>query len=101
MPASPPSFSYGCKYGRGASLYEDASLLGVKMMRKAEDQRGEKPMPVALREEIVNHLAGVLVAEIRERNENKRTVESRRGMNRKARNTAIRKGCALERGSAL
>ena len=69
-------------------MYKDASLLGVKMMRKAEDQRGEKPMPAALRADLVNHLANVLVCELREQNERQSTVSSPWGTNRKTRNAA-------------
>ena len=90
-----------CKYVGAANFYEDASLLGVKMMRKAEDQRGEKTLPPALRSDLASILADVLVAELREQNASNSTVGSRRGVNRKVRNLLKSQGLAPERDRTL
>ena len=81
-------------------MYEDARLLGETMTR-AQDRRVETRLPAALRANLARDLGDMLVLELREENANTRTVESRRGMNRKPRNLPKSKGCASEQGSAL
>ncbi len=86
---------------RGRSFQNRARLLGENMRKAQEHQRLEKPLPAALRADLVNHLANVLVCELREQNESKSIVESPGGTHRKARNLPKSKGCASEQGSAL
>ena len=58
-------------------------------------------MPAALRADLENHLADMLVCDLRTQNESKSMVRSPGGLNREARKSARSQGCALPRGSAL
>ncbi len=96
-----PELEMAGKYGRGRSFQNGTRLLGVNMRKAQEHQQLEKPMPAALRADLVNHLANVLVCELREQNESKSMVESPGGTNQKAPNVAKVRAELGDDGAAL